>query len=379
MEDDMNISQHQGSTRKVPIIPRKTMKNGQACWLVRVPVDLKGLGPQRKFFRDEKEAKAFCRKLTESRGSPAFAFLDITPDQLTQAVALWRMFDGLTSEQAIQAVALWRAKHSEAAASVAEVVALCLDSKEAAGVRPNSLATLKCTLNNFSASHPCSINAISADQVATWLNRNGWQPKTRLGYLKDVSTLFKFAMKRGMVMSNPCDGVDRPRLDHKSPGIFTVPECQRILASLLETDPALLGYVTPILFGGLRPAESKRMTASNVRGSIIDLSGEQAKGRRRRVVTITPTLARWLAVPGVRFKNVNLVKRIRKLAIRASVKWTHDVLRHSFCSYATTKFGSRQTAEMAGHSEQILFTHYREITSAADADAFWQLSPPTQI
>ena len=379
MEDDMNISQHQGSTRKVPIIPRKTMKNGQACWLVRVPVDLKGLGPKRKFFTEEKQAAAFCKKLTEARGSPAFAFLDLNPEQLTQAVTLWRMFDGLSSEKAIQAVALWRAKHSEAAASVAEVVALCLDSKEAAGVRSNYLKTLKCTLNNFSASHSCSIQSVRPDQVSAWLNRNGWQPKTRLGYLKDVSTLFKFAQRRGMVMSNPCDGVDRPRLDHKPPGIFKVADCQKLLASLLETDPALLGYVAPILFGGLRPAESQRMTAANVRGSVIDLSGEQAKGRRRRVVTITPTLARWLEVPGVRFENVNLVKRIRKLAKHAGVRWTHDVLRHSFCSYAMTKFGARQTAEMAGHSEQILFTHYREITSTADADAFWQLTPTIQL
>ena len=338
-----------------------------------MPSDLVGTGPARKFFNEKKPAIDFCKKLTAVRGSPAFEFLDMTPSQLTDAVSLWRTFSDLTTEELLQAVALWRSSKRASGSPVADVVQLCLDSKAESGVRPNYLKTLKCTLKNFTASHMCDVSTITSAQVSTWLNGNGWQPKTRLGYLKDVSTLFKFAMKRGIVTSNPCDGVDRPRLDHKPPVIFTVEQCKALLNVCRENDPALLGYICPILFGGLRPAEAQKLVVENVRDGVIDLSGAQSKLRKRRVVVVNATLRRWLDVPGVRFGNINLTKRMRKLVKLAGATWSHDVLRHSFCSYAMTKFGARAAAEMAGHSEQVLFAHYREIVSVESANEFWAI------
>ena len=45
-----------------------------------------------------------------------------------------------------------------------------------------------------------------------------------------------------------------------------------------------------------------------------------------------PSLLIWLDVPGVRFGKINLTKRMRKLVKLAGATWSHDVMRHSFCS-----------------------------------------------
>lgn len=55
--------------------------------------------------------------------------------------------------------------------------------------------------------------------------------------------------------------------------------------------------------------------------------------------------------------------------------WPHDVMRHSFCSYALPKYGATKTAEWAGHSEQILFQHYRERVKPEDVERFWNILP----
>lgn len=52
------------------------------------------------------------------------------------------------------------------------------------------------------------------------------------------------------------------------------------------------------------------------------------------------------------------------------------VVRHSFVSYHLAAFGSAsKTANEAGHSEAMLFRHYRELVTPAAAGEFWALRP----
>ena len=52
------------------------------------------------------------------------------------------------------------------------------------------------------------------------------------------------------------------------------------------------------------------------------------------------------------------------------MKMKRNALRHSFCSYrlALTQ-NANQTALEAGHSADILFKHYRQLCTEAEADA----------
>jgi integrase len=368
------------------IEPTQVRRNGKLVWSVYVPQDLltPGTLKRRYFGEDNKAADEYAKQLTESRkcvGGGSSEFMKLNgPEQAAVITGLHE----LGVDNLLKAIAHWRAMKPATTMSVQAAVDECVEAKRQSCCRANYLATLRCSLDNFArANRNKSLHEVTTNDVKTWLNGNGWQPKTRLGYLKDVSTLFKYAIKNGIVTRNPADGVDRPRLDQKAIQLFNVEDCQKLLTAVKHTDPALIGYIAPILFGGLRPRESGRLTAANVRAGVIDLSGPQTKGRKRRVVKIDGLLRQWLAIPfvaprqgpAVEYGSRNLAKRLRKVAKAAGVAWSHDVLRHTFCSYAMEKLGAREAAAMAGHSEQVLFAHYRQIVQPEAATAFWNLPP----
>ena len=283
------------------IEPTQVRRNGKLVWSVFVPQDLltPGTLKRRYFGEDKKAADEYAKQLTESRkcvGGGSSEFMKLNGPEQAAVITGLHELGGV--DNLLKAIAHWRAMKPTTTMSVQAAVDECVEAKRQSCCRENYLATLRCSLDNFArAVRNKSLHEVTTNDVKTWLNGNGWQPKTRLGYLKDVSTLFKYAIKNGIVTRNPADGVDRPRLDQKAIRLFNVEDCQKLLTAVKHTDPALIGYIAPILFGGLRPRESGRLTAANVRAGVIDLSGPQTKGRKRRVVKIEGLLRQWLAIP----------------------------------------------------------------------------------
>ena len=367
------------------IEPRLREHHGKSVWCVTVPKDLRKPRILTHRFFGEKKAAAdeYAQQLSDSRKSVGGGgdFLKLnTPEQVAVLVALQE----LGPDDLMKAVAHWRAtKPNATPISVQAAVDQCIASRERAGRRPNYIKTLRCSLDNFARSNQKNLHEVTSKDVNDWLHNNGWQPKTQLNYKKDVDTLYKWAKKLKLVSDNPADGVDNPSLDQKPIQCWGIEECTKFLNAVKHTDPALIGYIAPILFGGLRPHESGRLTYDNIRNGIIDLAGSQTKGRQRRVVKVEGLLKEWLAIPlpsprqgpAVQYGNRNLPKRLRRLAAVAGVTWSHDVLRHTFVSYATEIHGARVTAALAGHTEQILFSNYRQVVSADAAKAFWNLTP----
>jgi hypothetical protein len=56
--------------------------------------------------------------------------------------------------------------------------------------------------------------------------------------------------------------------------------------------------------------------------------------------------------------------------------WPANVTRHSFVSYHLAAFeNAGKTALEAGHSEAMLFAHYRAVVTETTALEFWALRP----
>jgi integrase len=54
-------------------------------------------------------------------------------------------------------------------------------------------------------------------------------------------------------------------------------------------------------------------------------------------------------------------------------KWKQDVTRHSAASYWLASEGSAaHVAEMLGHSERTLKSHYKALVTKAEAERFWK-------
>lgn len=69
-------------------------------------------------------------------------------------------------------------------------------------------------------------------------------------------------------------------------------------------------------------------------------------------------------------------KTVRRVARLSGAPWPANVTRHSFVSYHLAAFeNAGKTALEAGHSEQMLFNHYRAVVTQTTAQEFWALRP----
>ena len=88
----------------------------------------------------------------------------------------------------------------------------------------------------------------------------------------------------------------------------------------------------------------------------------------------------WMKL-GAKLPISNLNQRWHELLKAAKAKWgidkwPHDCLRHSFCSYYLAHHeAAAKTAFQAGHTESVLFQHYRKLVRSEDTEKFWGIYP----
>lgn len=110
------------------------------------------------------------------------------------------------------------------------------------------------------------------------------------------------------------------------------------------------------------------------------LRADQAKTASRRIVPITDNLAEWLnhaPRTGSVTHGTKTGVEVSKLAKSIGIQWPHNGLRHSYISYriADIKDAARVALE-AGNSPEIIFKHYRELVTEAEAQKWFSIVPP---
>lgn len=268
---------------------------------------------------------------------------------------------------------------------LADAITECIASKESTGKRKTYIRKFKSHLNGFKINlEDFRCHQITREQVESWAwageEKNDKPTKVKpisaRSRIIDIGTFFSFCIKRRWCLRNPVDDIEPILLEDKPPGIHTVEQAEQLLKSCLshKDGQKVICYVALGYFGGLRPFEALRLKPEDIdlKSKLINVEGDKAKTRRRRLIPINETLEAWL--------NISTIPRQKNFhrdfdRVKAGIPWPHDVLRHTFCSYALPKYGATKTAEWAGHSEQILFAHYRERVKPTDASRFWSLHP----
>jgi hypothetical protein len=84
-----------------------------------------------------------------------------------------------------------------------------------------------------------------------------------------------------------------------------------------------------------------------------------------------------LAKPTGKVVNViMIVNALRRLGLRSGVTMKRNGLRHSFVSYRLAiTHNANQVALEAGHSADVLFRHYRELCTEAEAFRWFAIAP----
>lgn len=217
------------------------------------------------------------------------------------------------------------------------------------------------------------VDAIDAGVLDSWSRVNRWSPRTRRGYLLDASVFFSWCLRRGWVRVNPVAGVDLPLQEDQAPGIHTPEQVRQVLAYARARDLGACRMMAIRYFAGVRSAEALRLREEDLAGEYVRIEASKSKTRRRRLIRIQPALRAWLDLGGSLPVSE---KRIRKVVSGAGVPWPPNATRHSFCTYHLAAFQSAgATALDAGHSEAMLFRHYREVVTPELAAEFWSIRP----
>lgn len=293
---------------------------------------------------------------------------------------------------ALQLVAAVRAANgflprtSDAAVpSLVDLINEFLISKARAGRSDRYLSLLVKQLRTFSKGREdFPAVSMSATEIEKWIYAQDWSAKTRHGSLLTLRTLFEYAIGRSYMVNNPALAVDLPSIERAAAGIHSPDQVETVLNSC--ADPSTQRYLAIRYFAGLRGSEAEALSEKEIHDRFIEVTAAKAKCRQRRLVTIRPNLRAWLKVSKDRGGSLPLHQVNNKLcaAVKNSgVDWPQNVTRHSFVSYHLAKFkNAAQTALESGHSEQMLFNHYRELRTIDDelitprvAAAFWKILP----
>lgn len=262
--------------------------------------------------------------------------------------------------------------------TVVDLVNEFLIAKARAGRCDRYLRQLRVSLTSFASGRArVVIDQVQVAEIEKWMQGQEWSARTQRGYLADVRTLFNFAVRRGYLDRNPASGVELPApADHQKIGIHSPDQVRTVLEAARKTDLDLCRHLAVRYFAGIRSAEAHRLLESDLKldQSLLEVPAVKSKTRSRRLVTIQPNLKAWLELGGQLRPKGDMTIRA---AIRLSkVQWEHNVTRHSFVSYHLAHFGSAaKTALEAGHTEQILFKHYRALVTPAAAAEFWGIVP----
>lgn len=224
-----------------------------------------------------------------------------------------------------------------------------------------------------------AIDSLTTKELETFLEQLEVAPRTIKGRIQNLRLLFNYAHRRGYVDRNPAAALELPTQDVEKIGIHTPDQVKAVLAAAMAQHGGVAKALAIRYFAGLRRSELERLEECEIHldQRRIEITAAKSKTRRRRLVTIQDNLAAWLAltdgIPG------DMEKRVTQAWKKAGVPWPRNAPRHSFVSYHLARFeNAAKTALEAGHTEQMLFAHYRELVTPAAAAEYWSIVPPME-
>lgn len=259
---------------------------------------------------------------------------------------------------------------------------------------------------------PDLIRNITTRELQAWLTGLNLSFRSQKNYLMVVAEIFNFAVSKKYTHDNPIHALTRQEKKaiqggveerQKQPNILSVEEARQLIdAAHDHSELGLLASVALGLFCGIRTEEIKRLTWEKhlkleEPNPYVNVTPDIAKKRSIRHVDIPTNAIAWLArcprhcgTVAPNKHSTDFGKRFRKLQELAGFgktdsetgkwrsTWEENNMRHSFGSYHYALHGDPLlTARLLGHkaTDDVLFSHYRALTSKEQATAFFAIAP----
>ena len=285
--------------------------------------------------------------------------------------------------------------------TVRQVADEMLAAKRAANLSAVHINDLDSRLNRIAGAFQMNIGGVPGTMLQTWLDDMKGSGRTKRNYLAVVAALFRFAIRRKYLPKDAMEeieAVQQAKEDNGEIEIFTPAEMREMLT---VARPEMIPWLAIAGFAGLRSAELQRLDwrEVNLKERHIEIKASKAKTAARRLAPVTDNLAKWLKprakesgkvtsfeswwnqIP----KVVEAVNEQRKKAAEQAGKtfsddqkfvWKHNALRHSFISYRLAAIkNAAQVALEAGNSPQMIFKHYRQLVTEAEAKRWFGIMP----
>lgn len=337
----------------------------------------------RRFFKSKVEAEAKAQMLAGERRGPGRIWVSLTESE--------RIETGSVIEEVMQAGftmrTVWEGFKSNCGVGrmliLKEAVAEVVRAKQLANRRDSYIKTLRQMLGAFIKGRESSpAGSVTTEQIEAFLatKESVW---SRATWRNRLNTLFSFCLRRGYVLRNPCERIDRVTVEYKPPTVLSVEQCEKAL-HFGQCNPRFLGWLTLALLAGIRPEEADRIRWVDVDlvNGTVRVDAAASKVRQRRIVHLQPSAVAWLTVARelaspLPLPGVTRRRYLRKLRARLGFSvWPKDVLRHCAASYWVALWQDvGKVANELGNSAGVLLRHYRELVTKAEAERFWALLP----
>lgn len=362
---------------KVTVSRRRV--NGKPGWCVdwREP----GHKRQRRFFQSESAAISQAESIRlqlRNTGDDWYALSDADRFEL---ISVWHAI----SKEGLTVRAVWdgykATPRNGSGPLLSDLIVELITTKRNAGRHKRTLASLKSVLNQFAGENPSStIGAIGLPEIERFLDARALL--SRATNRSKLSTMFKFAVRRGYRFDNPCERLESVRVVRPPPAIFTVEQTGIALDWFRKEWPRALPWFVLSTFCGLRPEEALQTTRADIHfdEGWIKVEAQTTKVRQRRIVypksEALELLRRSLKKGKLPLHPQSRRRAIRRLRDKLGFdKWPKDITRHTAASYWLADSVSAATvAEQLGHSETVLKRHYKALVTREQAKAFWQLA-----
>mgnify|MGYP001219203664 FL=1 len=399
---------------------KKTDKRtGQTYWLV----DVRTNGNRsRQRYSSEQFALEAIEKQNNSNGE---IMSEISALSMTDQGMLLGAFQ-LAKEKGLNLYDLARENETSSHLSTTKVSAV-IAAYLTARVEDPDLKTVGSTLNGYVNDlakfeitfGDTEIGSLTEDGVVAYLKTlkmpdgSPYATSSRTNKKRILNTFFVWAKRNKYITQNPLAEYTPSKGDKADITWLNASQMKRLLQVCMEIDPGMIPYFTLGAFGGLRLNEYRGTADTSAKGTPgvdgyiplmkgkvginwddhvhldkahpqIEIPKEIAKTSQRRIVTLEPTLVKWLRMGGDLYAITNWKTRELKIRRKAKLEglgrwgWGRDIMRHTYATMHVAKFEAEHKASKnMGHNDIKVFrTHYcNKEVDPSEAERFWELTP----
>jgi integrase len=269
---------------------------------------------------------------------------------------------------------------------IPEAVAEFVEDKRSEGRSKLYLDDLQYRLGDFAEAFSLDVNQLNANDVRDFFQALDFSPRSYNNHRRVLGTFFAYCQVRGWLSKDAelLGGVGKRKELNSEIEIFTPAELKSLLNN---ATPKMAICLALQAFAGIRSEEILRLSWRDLsrRPGSVEISSGKAKTAQRRLIPICDALTRWLSTVPLKERGEKvwthskpfLFEAQRDTSKSAKVNWKKNALRHSFISYrlALTQNVDAVALE-AGNKAGIIFKHYRQLATPAEAEEWFSVLPP---